>query len=437
MDNTFNIGSNRSLPDLSNNTQLQNVKFSTCGLNMYYDNFTGLTQLSTLDLTYNNFVHFPDFSKLTNLQTLYMYHNSIIDDLSGTSSLSTTIRDLRLNDNMIIGGFPIAWSGFTQLSTLYIYNNYNLTGIIPSYFSSFTNLRNFNVNNCKLEGDITPIGKVISTIDISNNLFTSGVTSLSGSTTLSTIRLYSNNFSGCTFFNISNFTSLQYLEINNCNLHGTLSPLPNSAYFYSIELQNNQFTGDIPAIPNIYYNQTYNAYNNLFTGYTSMPIGMPSRFIQTINFRDNYLNDNEINKVIADLVKQTTWQYSPSLTLTGPNMGIPYGQGTLNIDILKSKWTINVNILRVHSGDTQSVDSTFHCLDFIYDGAPSTTAIINVSGISHTISQNGSNFIWDLGGVGEYIFTGTNISRNINGSIFSITWVTGYSGNFSMKIRKS
>lgn len=443
IDTSFEIGSNRALPDFSNNNNLSYLNIDYCGVNTWGDGFSGLTSLNTLYCGYNDFIHFPDFSNLSSLNNLYMQRNAIIDDLS-MCNLRDNISVINLESNKISSEFPLSWSGFTNLTQLNLDYN-DIYGILPSYFSGFTSLSAFRATDCHITGDITPICHPnLSYLDVQYNNFTSGVTSLSGSTNLSTITLTNNNFSGSTFFDVSNFNQLQNLYIQNCNLSGTLSPLPyNNYYIWYVDVSYNWFTGNIPAIPKvIYYNYAYYAQNNAFSGYTSMnESDSPNEYLGQIYFNNNNLSDTEINKVLADVVKTPRTGGNSNLYIQGPNMGTPTGQGLIDLNTLlyTKNWTVTYNIPQFYSGDTIIVDSISNYLYFIVNLDSTQTAIVNVSGTSYTLSNSLGMFVWDFGGSGQEVFNYTySIIRSLNGTNFDIWFkYSGGNGQFYIEINKS
>jgi hypothetical protein len=91
-------------------------------------------------------------------------------------------------------------------------------------------------------------------------------------------------------------------------------------------------------------------------------------------------------------------------------------------------------------GDTNStiVDSISQRLTFTYTGLTNTASYITVSGVNYIIANSGtSNFVWDLGGTGEYKFLSTGtITRTLNGTSFTIQYVSGSSGSYIVKIKK-
>jgi hypothetical protein len=114
-------------------------------------------------------------------------------------------------------------------------------------------------------------------------------------------------------------------------------------------LNNNNFIGDIPPIFDSYsYNQVQiDLSNNYFTGYTQMAGG--SHYCQNINYSNNYLPADEVNKVLSDAVKAVN-NYG-TLDLSGDNMGLPYGQGSIDIQTLNGmNWTVTVNVIKIGTG---------------------------------------------------------------------------------------
>jgi len=231
--------------------------------------------------------------------------------------------------------------------------------------------------------------------------------------------------------------NLYELSVTNCHISGTIS-LYQYSNMNTLRLENNNFTGNLPQLmSNMVY---YYASNNQFTGYTSATQRVTSSQLYQLDFSNNYLNTNEINKVLADLSGIT--RSSGNIYLGGTNMGYPTGKGILAIDYLtppNRSWSVTVTILYVYSGETYSVDPTYNCLNFIYAGTNYTNATISASGTSYTISNSGNSFVWDLGGGGQHTFTygSETITRSLNGTNFTIEWDSGGSGYFFIKIRKS
>jgi uncharacterized delta-60 repeat protein len=340
----FNCYQPTYMMDLTNNQSISNLLMPSCNISYLHDSLSALTSMSSLDLSNNNLSVFPNMSLMTSLSSLNLNNNIISESIPDTLSGATNLYYAYFNNNRIPGTIP-EWFSTMTTSALHLSNN-QLTGEVPLVFSAMTNLQQLRIDG---------------------NYFTSGFTNLSGKTTYQELWVAFNNFSGSTMFDLSVFTNLTNADFSYCNLDGTLT-LPSVYYPYNYLFNNNNFIGDIPSIPEQYSgNQAYyNVSNNQFTGYTSM-VGSQQYFYE-IDFSNNYLPTNEINKVLADAAK-TNWNYG-QLNLSGPEMGIPNGQGLIDWDYLVTdkSWTVSVNAISAGDGgfNRQLADINIDSNDNIY-----------------------------------------------------------------------
>jgi len=327
IDDTFINGANVLTPDFSNNTGITDLRLDKCGIADYHSSFYGLSKLNTLYLPNNNLSKYPIISNFPLLSTITLSTNNISGDIGDTFITNTALTHINMTNNNITGNIPIYFSGFTNLYNLYLSNN-NMSGMLPESVMTNTAIR---------------------IISIDSNNFTSGLTYLSGRTNLVSLTVTNNNFSGTTMFDMSawNNSTLYSLQLLYCNLSGILSGWYACAHNTKpniIDFSHNYFTGNIPPIlicdPTAYYYANFN--NNYFTGYTQMTESIC--YIKTFDASYNYLSDEEINKLIADVKK--TANKDGSLYINGPNMGKPTSQGLTDIAYLQTtmNWTVTYNI---------------------------------------------------------------------------------------------
>ena len=211
------MNSNRvsDFSSLSGLTQLTSLDLTASSLSDV-SFLSALTNLTSLRLNNNNITDISALSALTNLNWLYLTHNNI-SDISALSTL-TNLKSLNLHFNNNISDIS-ALSTLTNLNWLNLFNN-NISDI--SALSALTNLNTLNLSNNNIS-DISALSALTNLTVLylyRNNI--SDISALSTLTNLNTLLLDSNNISDIS--GLSALTNLNTLSLNN-NKISDMSPV--------------------------------------------------------------------------------------------------------------------------------------------------------------------------------------------------------------------
>ncbi|KAI6698762.1 hypothetical protein NL676_018881 [Syzygium grande] len=255
----------------------------------------GLTELTSLDLSFNQGLTGPIPSQLGNLQKLNIlilagcgFSGSIPDALSNLSELTF----LALNSNNFSGNIPASLGKLSQLYWFDVSEN-QLTGSLPVSTDTtpgldlLFNCNHFHFSKNQLSGNIP------------NKLFSSNMS-------LIHIRLDRNSFSGNVPSTLNNLTQLSELNLARNGLNGPLPNLTGMTSLGYIDLSNNSFTAS--AAPDWFSTlsslTTLDMSNNAFNGTLDMSTSISPQ-LQLVNLEDN------------QIVSLTTGSYKNALILIG------------------------------------------------------------------------------------------------------------------------
>ncbi|KAJ6886634.1 LOW QUALITY PROTEIN: Cf-4/9 disease resistance-like family protein [Populus alba x Populus x berolinensis] len=203
------------------------------------------SSLSSLQLPYCGLKgELPDsFSRLSNLQSLDLSGNGeLTGSILGLLGNLTQLIELRLRGNQLGGQIPFSFGKLKQLEHLDLgYNNF--IGPIPDVFVNQTQLTWLDLSNNRFDGQI---------------LF-----SFKNLKKLNNLKLFSNNFSGQIPYSFFNLTQLTYLDLSNNKFDGQI---PNDFFNLTqltwLDLSNNTLIGSIPSQISFYLDLS----NNKFDG---------------------------------------------------------------------------------------------------------------------------------------------------------------------------
>ncbi|XP_058101613.1 receptor-like protein 56 [Magnolia sinica] len=239
--------------------QLQELYLSHCQLNQHsgggIPSFLSTQYLDTIDLSNSNLVgRIPSWLlyNITSLDSLVLRGNS----LDGSFPLpyqhnNSSITWLDVSENHVLRPFPFDISMFPLLAYLNISRN-ALRGSIPLDASTAQTLQILDLSDNELSGkipdDLLANSSSLVHLSLSNNKLHGDMLPRHCSmSSLETLRLDGNGFTGTISHGLSNSTQLLRLDVRRNSLSGTIpSWLPALSNLTSLLLGDNNFVGDIP-----------------------------------------------------------------------------------------------------------------------------------------------------------------------------------------------
>ncbi|KAM3731220.1 hypothetical protein ACB098_12G146400 [Castanea mollissima] len=246
-----------------------------------------LSQLSSLDLSYNSYSPFkqllelkkPNFNSLvqnlTNLVQLDLAMVIISSPLPNVLANMSSLTSLSLPCCGLLGNFPTGMFQLPNLQLLELSYNPDLIGYLPNFYwssplkyfgvfntgffgeipTSIGNLESLeylNLRDCNFSGLIPPsLGNLskLTTLDLSDNSLIRGQlpSSFANLTQLTRLALSFINLSSETFSWLNKNSKITHLNLRSNNLRGEIPPsLANWTQLSALELSSNQLTGSIP-----------------------------------------------------------------------------------------------------------------------------------------------------------------------------------------------
>lgn len=218
-------------------------------------NFNRLSMLSNLGLQKNAFSGpLPSFAGLKNLQYAFLDNNNFTsipaDFFTGLDSLEV----LALDGNDFNGSsgwmIPKALSNSAQLTNLTCMSC-NLVGPIPEFLGSMSSLTVLKLSNNRLTGGIPASfsGMILQMLWLNNQVgdgLSGSIDVVTSMTSLSSLWLHGNHFTGPIPENIGNLSLLQDLNLNGNEFVGLIPKGLSDMNFNHLDLNNNNFMGPIP-----------------------------------------------------------------------------------------------------------------------------------------------------------------------------------------------
>ncbi|KAM6579350.1 hypothetical protein CsatA_003124 [Cannabis sativa] len=291
-----------------NTLNLRNCSFTGSSSSSYPEMFTNLTQLvqlTSLDLSDNNFGGQNPLHYLFNIQLLFsldLYGNNFVGEIpefsktsnSSQSPLPNHLEFLSLYDNLLSGPIPSWIYSLPLLSSLSLSNN-NLTGPIKEFHSK--SLQYLHLDSNKLNGEIPNSifqQENLYSLDLSyNNL--DGVVELSKFSLMSSylriLDLSFNNFivHSNNFSNNNPLPQLLQLGLASCNISAFPHFLKSMKNLERLQLSHNQIQGRIPKW----------LWNNIGTSLSDLNIShnflthvgqVPCKELQFLDLRSNMIH---------------------------------------------------------------------------------------------------------------------------------------------------
>ncbi|KAJ9678774.1 hypothetical protein PVL29_020848 [Vitis rotundifolia] len=205
--------------------------------------------LDTLDLSNNNFsgeVPVLLVERCHRLVTLNLSNNRLHGSIFSTQFNKPELKFLGLNDNYFTGTLSNGLSECNQLWFLDVSNNY-MSGEIPKWMPNMTDLGTLILRNNSFHGQVPHEFTRLEFLDLSDNLFSGSLPSLSVSKILVHVHLKGNKFTGSIPEDFLNSSELLTLDLGGNNLSGnnpkSFSALSSLRIF---SLRDNNFKGQIP-----------------------------------------------------------------------------------------------------------------------------------------------------------------------------------------------
>ncbi|KAF4354441.1 hypothetical protein F8388_018401, partial [Cannabis sativa] len=221
----------------------------------------GLTELRTLDLSFNPGLTGPLSPRLGDLKNLNIlilagcrFNGKIPDEIGNLKELSF----LALNSNNFTGSIPASLGKLSNVYWLDLADN-QLTGPLPVSTSTTPGLdqllkaKHFHFNKNKLSGPIPErifnSEMVLIHVLFDGNQFTGAIPSTIGHvTTLEVLRLDRNELSGEVPSNLNNLTNINELNLAFNNLKGSFPDLTGMVTLNYLDLSNNTFEATEPPV---------------------------------------------------------------------------------------------------------------------------------------------------------------------------------------------
>lgn len=198
--------------------------------------------------------HIPkEIGQLQNLVFLDLYMNHFSGNLPPEIANITVLELLDVHNNYLTGEIPSQFGELVNLEQLDLSRN-SFTGEIPDSFGNLSYLSKLILNNNLLTGS-TPKSlrrlQKLTLLDLSSNSFSGEIPPEIGYVTSLTISLdlSSNSFTGELPESFSGLTQLQSLDLSHNLLFGEIKVLGSLTSLTSLNISLNNFSGPIPVTP--------------------------------------------------------------------------------------------------------------------------------------------------------------------------------------------
>lgn len=244
--------------NLTGNLQDLSALANLTTLDLSYNNFGGsmpswfstMTSLNSLKLTFCRFTGpVPDLSALTSLSLLNLGSNSFGGIMPTWLSTMESLEILLLADCRFIG--PVSdLSQLNNLKILELGNNDLLGGSMPSWLSGMTKMKTLSLGYCGFTGSILDLSSLedLNTLILGGNNFNTTIPSwLYTMNNLEVISMGNCNLKGEISTDIQNLTKLRQLLIHDNNLEGSIPTEFNKlTLLNNVWLVRNKLSGVVP-----------------------------------------------------------------------------------------------------------------------------------------------------------------------------------------------
>ncbi|PRP84098.1 hypothetical protein PROFUN_04089 [Planoprotostelium fungivorum] len=295
--------------------------------------------LINLNLSHNQFSdYFPTQwgTRLLRLETLDLSSNQIMGTVKKAIGLFSSLKELRLDDNLLQGDIPEQIGGLS-LKVLSMSGNH-LTSSTLSFISGMVNLQFLNLSDNNIEAPLPQtLPSLLSDVDLSDNLVYDELPeSIFNLRLLNTLDLSRNRINGTlrkfvgdpklidlghneltgdiTF--LSQLSSISTLRLNDNYLSGQIPSLVGRKNLIEIDLSNNELSGQLPDFKDMLYLTMLNFSSNAISG------KMPS--FSGSNLRVLDLSHNQI-VYAREVTDDNTLPYLTTCNLDENSLRCPVG----------------------------------------------------------------------------------------------------------------
>ncbi|MBA0616964.1 hypothetical protein Godav_026446 [Gossypium davidsonii] len=285
-------------------------------------NLGNLTMLKDLDLSTNNFEgRIPSsIGNCSSLKTINFRENNLEGAMPSEIGLFLpNLLELQLRGNKLQGTIPSSIANASKLTLLDLADN-SFTGPIPMTIGSLKNLQKLDLGHNQLSSEsYTPESSFINSLTDNRN-FRKIV--LSGNPLDTMLPMSIGNLS----------TSLEYLELTNCKLKGSIpAEVGSLSSLISLKLGNNALTGVIPdTIGHLENLQSLQLQGNKLQGFIPYDLCLLGRMFEL------FLGGNELSGSIPECLSNLTALRNLSIS-----------SNRLNSTITSSLWSL-VDILAIN-----------------------------------------------------------------------------------------
>ncbi|PRP84155.1 putative leucine-rich repeat receptor-like protein kinase [Planoprotostelium fungivorum] len=289
------------------------------------------TLLTSLNLSHNQFSDYLPTqwgTRLLRLETLDLSSNQIVGTVRKAISLFSSLKELRLDDNLLQGDIPEQIGGLS-LQVLSMSGN-QLTSSTLSFISGMVNLQFLNLSNNNIEAPLPQtLPLLLSDVDLSNNrVYDELPESIFNLRLLNTLDLSRNRISGILrkfvgdpkltgdIIFLSQLSSISTLKLNDNHLSGQIPSLVGRKNLIEIDLSNNELSGQLPDFKDMLYLTMLNFSSNAISG------KMPS--FSGSNLRVLDLSHNQI-VYARDVTDDNTLPYLTTCNLDENSLRCPVG----------------------------------------------------------------------------------------------------------------
>ena len=283
------------------------------GLNLINESLDGvipselgdLSMLAKVDLRNNKLSgSIPSsLGRLSQLTTLNLRSNQLGGSIPGSLGRLTRLTVLNLHSNDLGGDMPDL--SRTMLEELYLANNHDamvegsgLTGPVPAWLNSMTNMRELWLWGNRLSGTIPDLSGMTSLqkLKLAGNNLTGGIPAVSELPPNLKWLIINSNPLGGTIPDLSGMTSLTHLWLHSNELTGSIPAgdmLPPNVD--DLNLRDNMLAGQIPDLSGLDMATRVRLHNNMLSGEVPATLGGLDRL------RQLWLHGNQLTSIAAEL----------------------------------------------------------------------------------------------------------------------------------------